>query len=82
MSKFSGLKDLERHKVESSNLDWVAYDAENEYLYVGFLNGGVYAYEKVPQDIFDGLLNAGSHGRYFWVKIRKYANRYPYTKLR
>lgn len=84
MSKFN-YKNLEEHKVQSSNLDWVAYDESNEILYIAFLpkgedsHGSIYAYENVPKDIFEGLLNAGSHGRYFWVKIRN--KNYPYTKL-
>lgn len=85
MSKFN-YKGLEKHKVESSNLDWVAYDENNEILYIAFLpkgdnkHGSVYAYENVPKKIFDDLLNAGSHGRYFWVMIRNNKN-YPYTKI-
>lgn len=73
-------KDLKKHKVKSSNLDWVAYDEEEETLYVQFLNGSLYNYEKVPKDVFEGLLNAGSHGRYFYAKVRN--KNYKYNKLK
>lgn len=71
-------KELVKHPLDSTNLEWVAYDKEKEDLYVQFRSGGFYVYHDVPEDIFDGLLKAGSHGRYHAVKI-KY--QYPYEKL-
>lgn len=77
MEKIS--KDLKKHKLESTNLDWVAYDEDTKKLYVCFKQGGsIYSYDDVPADIFEGLLNAGSHGRYFAVKIKW---KYKYQKL-
>lgn len=86
MAENYNYKDLKKHKLESTNLDWTAYDKDNKILYIGFLpkgnnSGTVYAYDDVPEDIFDGLVNAGSHGRYFWVKIRNNKN-YPYKRLK
>lgn len=68
--KKEGKKELKKHLVDSSNIEWVSYDEEKEDLYIGFRNNTTYVYNKVPKDIFDGLLHAGSKGRYFWMKIR------------
>lgn len=71
-------KELVKHLVESTNLEWVSYDEEEKDLYVQFKSGGLYVYHDVPQKIFDGLLKAGSKGRYLAVKI-KYE--FPYERL-
>lgn len=70
--------NLVKHIVQSSNLDWVAYDESKKELYIQFKSGGLYVYYKVPKDIFINLLKAGSKGRYHAVKI-KYV--YDYKKL-
>lgn len=86
MAKRYDYSRLEKHKLKSSNIDWAAYDKDSNTMYVAFLpkanntDGSVYAYDDVPEDIFDGLLNAGSHGRYFWVKIRN--KNYKYQRIR
>lgn len=72
------LEGITRHKVKSSNLDWIAYDKEEKMLYIQFKSGGLYVYYNVPEKIVDDLLNAGSKGRYHAVKI-KY--NYEYKKL-
>lgn len=69
---------LKKHTVDSSNLEWIAFDKDKEELYIKFKNGGTYVYYNVPEDIFNNLLNAGSKGRYFWMKIRDV---YEYKKL-
>ena len=71
-------RELRKHFVQSSNLDWVAYDKVKKDLYIQFRSGGFYRYLKVPEDIFTSLLNAGSKGRYHNIKI-KY--KYEYEKL-
>lgn len=73
-------KEIRKHLVDSSNLEWVGYDEEKQDLYIGFRNNTVYVYHEVPKDIFDGLLKAGSKGRYFWIKIRKKPFKYERIK--
>ena len=75
-----GKKEITKHLVESSNLEWVGYDEQKRDLYIGFKNKTVYRYYNVPQDIFDGLLKAGSKGRYFWMKIRRQPFEYKRVK--
>lgn len=64
--------------VESSNLDQLAYNPETQELFVQFKGGRVYSYSGVPTMIWNELLNASSHGSYFYHNIRK---SYPYTRI-
>lgn len=56
--------------VESSNLDDVDYDPGDETLYVRFKTGAEYSYWYVPAQVYHGLINADSKGRYFQANIR------------
>lgn len=63
--------------VESSMVDSVGYDEETRCLQVVFNTSKVYCYEDVPPEIFQGLLEAESKGRY----IRAYIiDVYPYRR--
>lgn len=56
----------------------VGYDAETQTLEVIFNSGGIYFYDNVPPEVYEGLMAAESKGSYM-----KYAiiNRYPYSEL-
>ena len=69
---------MERQSVQSSNLASIGYDARNQILEVEFNHGGVYQYSGVPQDVYEELMNASSHGVYFSAHIR---NVYATTKV-
>lgn len=73
-------KEIAKNKVKSSNLDWVAYDKDTKTLYIQFLSGGLYSYSDVPEEIFTGLLNADSKGKFFWKNIRNNSS-FKYTKM-
>jgi KTSC domain len=57
-------------KVDSSNLDRVAYDEATETLAVIFHRGGEYHYRGVPKPVFDGLVSAPSTGQFFNKNIK------------
>mgnify|MGYP002710979716 CR=1 FL=1 len=59
--------NLRKHFVDSSNIEWIAYDDKNKILYVHFHSNSTYMYEKVPKNTFERLLKAGSKGRYFAI---------------
>lgn len=63
--------------VSSSNIAAVGYDAENQTVYVQFLNGSTYAYRGVPEHEFENLLTAPSVGSYL---NRNFKNIYPYER--
>jgi KTSC domain len=70
---------MEMIPVTSTDLSQIGYDHETATLRVYFLKGGIYDYQGVPQDIYEGLLAAGSKGQYFNTFIKK--GGYPFTKL-
>ena len=67
---------MERQYVSSSNIASIGFDPDNMILEVEFLNGTVYQYYDVPQSIYDGLMAADSHGKYFAAYIKKGGFRY------
>lgn len=69
---------MERTSIKSSDLVSVGYDADKEELEVEFRGGKVYRYYEIPQDLYDGFMDASSKGKYFHRKVKK-AN-YRYTK--
>ena len=66
-------------KVDSSMIYAVGYDPETQTLEVVFNRTGVYIYEGVPQEVYDGLLAAESKGRYMRAYI---IDMYPTRKLK
>lgn len=68
----------ELHPVSSSNVAAVGYDAENETVYVQFLDGSTYAYKGVLEQEFENLRTASSVGSYL---NRNYKNIYPYQRV-
>jgi len=66
---------MKRTSVYSSNLVSVGYDLSSQILEIQFPDGSVYQYNRVPQEIYINLMNADSHGQYFYAMIR---NSYQY----
>lgn len=65
-----------RTSVSSSNLHSVGYDPATHTLEIAFHSGGVYMYDRVPADVYAGLMCAASHGLYFDRNIKgRYAFR-------
>lgn len=67
---------MERQYVVSSNIASIGYDPDNMVLEIEFLSGSVYQYYDVPQNIYDGLMAADSHGRFLATYIKKGGYRY------
>ncbi len=58
-------KKIERIAVDSSMLNAVAYDEDEQILYAEFSNTGhVYAYYEVEKETFEELLDSDSVGGY------------------
>lgn len=68
-----------RVPLRSSNLAAVEYSPASNSLVVEFHTGGIYRYAGVAPPVYEGLLRAYSHGRYYYRWIR---NRYPSSRLR
>lgn len=56
--------------TDSTSLEYAEYDDANCILSVKFVNGHEYKYEDVSKEIFDGLIDAKSAGRFFAAQIR------------
>jgi len=54
--------------VNSSDIQSVGYS--NSVLRIKFHSGGLYEYTNVPQEVYYGLINSGSKGKYFHTFIR------------
>ncbi len=61
---------MERKNVESSDLHSVGYDEDTQTLEIEFNSGGIYEYYNVPQNIYEGLINAPSYGKFFHRYIK------------
>lgn len=58
---------MEQHDVESSVIGAVGY---SRVLEIRFASGRVYQYYNVPEDVYQGMLDAESKGRYFNAHVR------------
>ena len=63
--------------VNSSDITSIGY--ENGVLYIQFHSGGMYQYTGVPVPVYEALMSASSHGKYFHAFIK---NVYPYARIR
>ena len=69
---------MDTHTVSSSNVKAVGYDAGTQTLEVEFLNGGVYQYYGVPDQLHAQFMRAPSKGQFVHYYIK---NRYPYSRV-
>lgn len=67
---------MKRTNVSSSNIASIGYDSDRRVLEIEFLNRSVYQYFSVPENLFNGLMRADSHGSYFDSYIKKAGFRY------
>lgn len=65
--------------IPVSSSDIVAVGYEGTTLYIEFNRGATYSYSAVPQSVYNGLMNAYSHGTYFHQYIK---NAYRGTRIR
>ncbi len=68
----------EMHFVDSSNIEAIGYDTDNQELHVRFLTSGTYVYYDVEEWVFQEFMQADSKGTYLHYNIK---NRYQYAKL-
>lgn len=62
---------MERIPVASSNVASVGYDSDANVMEVEFHRSGIYQYFGVPPDVHEGLMTAGSKGRFFDQYVKK-----------
>jgi len=69
---------MDREQVSSSLLESVGYDPDDQILEVELQDGKIYQYRDVPEQTYQRLMEANSHGRYFNNHVRGHS----YTRLR
>jgi hypothetical protein len=62
---------MNRIPVSSSNILSIGYASEEKVLEIEFRNGSIFQYLNVPNNIYSGLMNARSCGRYFDAYVKK-----------
>ena len=65
--------------VLSREIEWIGYDDKRGMLQVEFIAGGIYQYDRVPQNIYREFLSAPSYGQYFESQIKGH---YSHRKVR
>lgn len=70
---------MQRQQVKSSNIASIGYDQSLFILEIEFLNGEIYQYINVPDNIFQGIMSASSHGTYLNQYIK---DRYNFNKIK
>jgi hypothetical protein len=71
-------RKIEFKEVNSSQINKVGYDEDNNVLVIEFSTGVKYEYYDVPDHIYYDMLNAASIGRYMNQYIR---NKFKYKKI-
>ncbi|ENM5747453.1 KTSC domain-containing protein [Vibrio mimicus] len=69
---------FEQHQSSSSATSHLGYSAISEYLDIRFRYGGGYRYNGIPEPVWNGFLNASSHGTYFNTHIK---DKYAFEKI-
>jgi hypothetical protein len=67
---------MPRQPVKSSDIASIGYDARTSTLEVEFLTGAIYQYYGVPQSVYEGLMQAKSHGSYLAHYVKDAGYRY------
>lgn len=61
---------MNRIHVDSSNISEIGFDKNSLTLEVLFVNGRLYQYFDVPENVHQDLVSAGSVGQYFNAHVR------------
>jgi len=69
---------MNRQHVQSSDIESIGYDEALQRLEIKFLSGGIYQYSNVPDNIYNGVINASSHGKYFHEYVK---DKFAFNKI-
>lgn len=58
------MTEPEMHMIDSSNVEAVGFDEDEQEIWVRFLSGDTYVYSDANEAIFNELLHASSVGSY------------------
>jgi hypothetical protein len=55
---------VDMNYVDSSNIEAIGYNSDEQELYVQFLSGATYVYHGVPEHVYAEIMDAPSKGSY------------------
>lgn len=64
--------------MPSSVIEYISYNAATQILKVHFLSGAVYAYNNVPEDVYEAFKKYKSKGTFLNKHIK---DKYDYERL-
>lgn len=70
--------NIDTEPVLSSHISEIGYDEQTRVLRVVFNDGSMYDYDDVSKEIFTGLRQASSAGRYFKNYVKE---RYRFVRI-
>jgi hypothetical protein len=65
--------------MQSSNIKAAGYDPARQELFIEFMTGPTYRYDKVPEILWKGLLAAESHGKFLRESVQ--LKGFPYQRV-
>ena len=74
-----GTLNMNRERVQSSNVFSIRYDLETKTLEVEFNNKSIYHYFEVPESRFEALMSSSSKGGYLNQSIKR---KYPFSRIK
>ena len=69
---------MNKLNVVSSNVKAIGYDDRTQTLEVEFLNGRVYQYYDISENMHNQFMQASSKGKFFLTYIK---DQYPYSRV-
>jgi len=69
---------MERVRVKSSNIMSIGYDEDMNMLEIEFKHNRIYQYYGVEPSVYESLMKADSHGKFFNAHI---INKYRYKEV-
>ena len=70
--------DIEMTQVVSSNVAAIGYDHDENVLVVEFHGGATYRYQNVPENVYEGMKEAESIGKFLNSQVKGV---YEYEKV-
>ena len=74
------IEEAEAHIIMSTNIQSFAYNKATLILEIEFYSGATYQYYQVSEEVYQGLINAGSVGRFFHEHIKNAG--FTYKKIK
>ena len=69
---------MQNTPLSSTSIRSLGYDQPSQTLEVEFLNGAIYQYYNVPENMYSEMMKASSKGKFLHLYIK---NAYPFSRV-